>query len=43
MHEAEQLPDMLKKLEELMEANKELKDKNEELELNMLYIPFDDW
>ena len=43
MHEAEQLPDMLKKLEELMEANKELKDKNEELELNILYIPFADW
>ena len=43
MHEAEQSPDLMKKVEELMEANRELKDKNEELELNMLYIPFPDW
>ena len=41
---AEQSIDMVNHVEELLRVNKELKDRNEELEINMLSFPFvDDW
>ena len=41
---AEQSLDLVNHVEELLRVNKELKDRNEELEINMLSFPFvDDW
>jgi hypothetical protein len=35
--------DLVKNIEDLVRVNKELKDRNEELELNMLSNTFEDW
>ena len=35
--------DLINNVEELVRVNRELKDRNEELEINMLSIPFIDW
>ena len=43
LHKAEESLYMIKNVEELVRVNKELKDRNDELEINMLSIPFEDW
>ena len=43
INEAEESPDLVQNVEELVRVNKELKDRNDELEMNMLSIPFEDW
>ena len=43
LHEAQESLDLIQNVEELVRVNKELKDRNDELEMNMLSIPFEDW
>ena len=35
--------ELIKNIEDLVRVNKDLKDRNDELELNMLSITFEDW
>ena len=42
-YEAEESVDMLNNVEELIRVNKELKDNNDALEMNMRSIPSEDW
>ena len=42
LYEADESVDLIKNVEELIRVNKELKDRNDELEMNMLSIPFVD-
>ena len=43
LYESEESLDLIQNVEELVRLNKELKDRNDELEMNMLSIPFEDW
>ena len=42
-YEAEESLYLLNNVDELIRPNKELKDKNDELDMNMLSIPIEDW